>query len=135
MKIYKNKLIQITAFLFIVFSLAGCSWLKRHNQSILPCLEGESPVKLNENYRFSGDLIFRNNEKGDIVAFNGETHEITPLFRVNDGDSWLASPLSWDSKSLVVYPYPLNFSHDGFLSMSIISFQGIAKQVMSTSQS
>ena len=113
----------------MVLYLAGCSGVTRHNQSILPCLEGKSPVNMDENDKFSGDLIFRNNEKGEIVAFNGETHEITPLFRVENGEFWLASPLSWDRKSLVIYPYPSNVSNDGFLSMSIISFQGIAKQV------
>lgn len=110
-----------------VFFIFGCAdWAEN---TIIECIKGAEPILLDESYKFNGDLIFRSNEKGEIIAFNGETHKITPLFYVNDGDFWDVSPLSWDGKNLVLSSYPNNVSTDGVLSLSLMSYDGNIKQI------
>lgn len=112
---------------FAVLFLFGCvDWARK---TIVECVNDTEPILLNESYKFNGTLIFRGYEKGEIIAFDGTTHKIDTLFKVNDGDFWDASPLTLDGKSLVLSSYPNNVSTDGTLSLSLISYQGDIRQI------
>ena len=68
----------------------------------IDCQNGANPTPLKQDFKFPGDLLFRKRDTSEILAFNGETHELASIYKPQS-DGFYDISLSQDSKTLVIF--------------------------------
>lgn len=118
----KQCLVVVLSTFFVLLFQSSCSRQIAEADGFVNCQNGTSPTPIKQDFQFSGDLLFMKSDRSEILAFNGETHEFTSIYRTPIDSSYDISPLSPDGKTLVIsFQKP---SEMGALSITILSNRG-----------
>ena len=112
----------ILVFGVIVF-LSGCVSNKGNNAHITSCDNGTAAKPLDQDFKFPGTLLFADRLETEIIALDGETHEVIPILDDIKIEDTSISPLTPDGKWLMVFQNQI--SDQGQVKIQLISYQGI----------
>jgi hypothetical protein len=102
MKYKKQSWAVILSILFVLLSQSFCSKPVADVGSFVNCVNGTNPLPIGPEFKFPGDLLFLKRDRSELLAYNGETHQFTSIFRMPDKVVARVSPLSNDGKTLVI---------------------------------
>jgi dipeptidyl aminopeptidase/acylaminoacyl peptidase len=74
----------------------------RDASGFVNCQNGANPTPIKQDFKFPGDLLFAKKDTSEIVAFNGETHELASIY-TPPSDAFYNTSLSPDSKKLIIF--------------------------------
>lgn len=80
------------------------------------------PVEMEPDYEFPGDLLFVSRATGEIVALNGKTHQLTPIFQFPENSTHRNAVLSKDGKTLLIYYH--EGEENGKEEMFLLTYEG-----------
>jgi len=92
----------VPLILFTMVILTSCSNRSVDIDSFKNCNNGTHPTPIDQGYKFPGDLLFARSDGSEILALNGETHELTSVLHMPSDRFYDVSPLSQDGKTLVI---------------------------------
>jgi hypothetical protein len=100
----KKKIIVTIIMVFItLLSQLSCSNTAMNLDNIVSCSDEKNPIPINHDFKFSGDLLFLKSDHSEILAFNGETHNLTSIFKMPSDEFYGVSPLFQNSEMLAVF--------------------------------
>ena len=121
----KKQFLVMFAFFALLFQ-SSCSTTASNLDSIVTCSNGTNPTPIRQDFQFPGDLLFLRSDHSEILAFNGETHKLTSVFRMPSDDFYGVSPLLHNGETLVLsYQKPLDKES---LFITILSSRGIVEE-------
>ena len=100
MRFQKSSRFVILSLLLISLTQPSCSGPAKNANDFVNCQHQVSPTLIKPDFKFPGDLLFMKRDTSEIVAFNGETHEMISIYKPPI-DAFV-SPLSQDGNTLLV---------------------------------
>jgi dipeptidyl aminopeptidase/acylaminoacyl peptidase len=97
----KFSVTLLLAFLVLLIQ-SSCSKEVLDMDSIVNCSNGTNPVPVGKDFQFPGDLLLLRSDHSEILAFNGETHKLTSVFKMSSDDFYDVSPLFPNGDKLVL---------------------------------
>ncbi len=100
---YEKQLVSnVLLIVLAVVMQSACSRQTASTDKLIGCNNGTHPVPIEQEFKFTGDLLFMRRDRSEILAFSGETHEFTSLFHMPSDELYDVAPLSQDGKALVL---------------------------------
>jgi hypothetical protein len=102
MRIQKHSYLIALSLLLTSLVQSSCSNPVTDASGFVNCQNGANPTPIKQDFKFPGDLLFAKKDTSEIVAFNGETHELASIY-TPPGDAFYNTFLSPDSKKLIIF--------------------------------
>ena len=93
---------MILSLLVTSLIASSCSKPMTDASSFVICQNGMNPTSIRQDFKFPGDLLFRKKDTSEIVAFNGETHELSSIYKPKSNGFYDVS-LSQDGKQPIIF--------------------------------
>lgn len=101
MSIQKHSCFIILLFLMSLI-LSSCSRPVTDISDFINCQNGTNPTQIKRDFTFPGDLLFKKKDTSEIVAFNGQTHELVSVYKPQS-DRFYDMSLSPDGRKLIIF--------------------------------
>lgn len=124
----KHKKERFRSTLLILFVLTiqlACSKQPAISDGFTNCDNGKNPTPIERDFKLPGDLLFMRSDRSELLAFNGETHELISIFRIPGDGFYDLSPLSQDGRTVVISHQ--DSSELETLSITLLSNRGTAE--------
>lgn len=102
MRIQKHSCFIFLSLLLTSIIQSSCSRPVTDISVFINCQNGISPTPIKQDFKFPGDLLFMKRDTSEILAFNGETHELASIYRPQS-DGFYDISLSQDGKKLIIF--------------------------------
>jgi dipeptidyl aminopeptidase/acylaminoacyl peptidase len=102
MRIQKHSCLIILSLLLTSLIQSACSNPVTDASGFVNCQNGANPTSIKQDFKFPGVLLFAKKDTSEIVAFNGETHELASIY-TPPSDAFYNTSLSPDSKKLIIF--------------------------------
>jgi hypothetical protein len=102
MRIQKHSCFNILSLLVTSLIASSCSKSMTDASGFINCQNGINPTRIRQDFKFPGDLLFVKKDTSEIVAFNGETHELASIYRPPSNGFYDVS-LSQNGKRLIIF--------------------------------
>src|SRR5574340_867247 len=117
-----SKQVPIILLIILAVLLTACGQQPAPEPDSVQWENTADPLKMERDYEFPGDLLFVSRATGEIVALNGKTHQITPIFQFPENSTHRNAVLSKDGKPFLIYYH--EGEENGKEEMFLLTYEG-----------